>query len=121
MVPIAGLASASASGDLRSDESFDVKVPIAGLASASASGDLRSDESVDVKAAIPGLASVSASGDLRSDESGAIAAAIAESLDDRAIARWSMATKGGWFEDDVEGGGGTGSALDNSSATVVPA
>ena len=121
MVPIAGLASESASGDSRSDESFDVKVPIAGLASVSASGDLRSDESVDLKAAILGLASVSASGDLRSDESGAVAAAIAESLDDRAIARWSMATKGGWFEDDVEGGVGTGSALDNSSATVVPA
>ena len=32
-----------------------------------------------------------------------------------------MATKGGWFEDDVEGGDGTGSALDNSSATAASA
>ena len=76
---------------------------------------------MDVKAVIPGVASVSASGDLRSEGSGAIMAAIAESLDDRVIARWAMATKGGWSEDNVEGGGRTGPALDDSSATVAPA
>ena len=122
MVLIAGLATGSASVETRSTVGSPDRIAlIAGLASASASGDLRSEGSFDVKAVIPGLASVSASGDLRSEGSGAITAAIAESLDDRAIARWSMATKGGWFEDDVEGGGGTGSALDNSSATVAPA
>ena len=96
-------------------------VPTAGLASASASRVLRSEGSFDVKAVIQGLASVPASGDLRSEGSGAITAAIAESLDDRVIARWAMATKGGWSEDNVAASGRTGPSLDDSSATVAPA
>ena len=118
MALIAGLASVSASGVSRSAGSFDAMVPIAGLAS---SRDLRSEGSLDVKAVIPSLASVSASGDLRSEGSGAITATIAESLDDRVIARWAMATKGGWSEDNAEASGRTGPALDDSSATVAPA